>query len=178
MVTIEVKKLNDECTNVEIINRELAENIIHNIRIKEVTDLAYKNWSKDKATGVVALDLTTGKLVGFSKTHASCSKSYSDFDIVLFELDANVDVNDEIVLLGSNERVIGIKEFFKIDDETFSANAYKWTERYLQQNNCSMKSLRYRFIKMLYEDYRQAFYDASITKQLNVVYSFEKGAKA
>lgn len=38
-----------------------------------------------------------------------------------------------------------------------------------------MKRYRDRFLKILYQDYKQAYYDTSITRQLDVVYSFVKG---
>ncbi|PEJ60201.1 MULTISPECIES: hypothetical protein [unclassified Bacillus (in: firmicutes)] len=154
----------------KLIEQKHAEHLISNVRIRDVLELAYKNWTLDYAKAVVALNLTNGELIGYSVS--STQKHHrSDSQIIIFELDANVDVEDVSVLLG-NMGVKAVRSFFEIDDETFSNNMFFWTECYLRFHNLTIKSIRDSFLRVLYNDYKQTFYNTCIKKQLDYIYTY------
>ncbi|WP_218780382.1 hypothetical protein [Bacillus sp. EAC] len=167
ITNFEKNKANEK---IEIIDRFHAERIINHLNIREVIKLAYMHWSLDLEKGVVALDLSNGRLIGYSEGNNVIKRPNSE-QIVVFELDDHVDVDDVTILLG-NSGVKALRSFFQIDDETFSANMNFWTEKYLSIHNMSIKDLRNQFIKVLFKDYKQAFFDSCIKNQLNRVYSF------
>ncbi|PGL67978.1 hypothetical protein [Bacillus sp. AFS055030] len=169
MVIIDYHLTKQFVSKEKLIERKLADHLIFNVRIKDVIELAYNNWVLDYAKGVVAFNLTNGELVGYSLTGTN-NRTDNDYEVIIFELDANVDVEDVTVLLG-NIGVRAVRTFFGIDDETFSNNMVFWTETYLRFHNLSIKSIRNRFLKVLYTDYKQTFYTNCIKKQLDYVYA-------
>ncbi len=156
----------------ELIERKYAEHLIKNAKVKEVVELAYQNWALDHAKGVVALDLIKGKLVGHSVESNTVEWTSNIHEVVIFELDANVDVEDVSILLG-NSGVSALRAFLEIDDETFSENMTFWTEKYLRFHNLTIKHIRDSFIKVLYVDYKNAFFNSCIYKQLDAVYTLK-----
>ena len=169
LVIIEYHFKKQFCSKGKLIERKLADQLILNVRIKDVLELAYNNWALDYAKGVVAFNLTNGELIGYSLKDAH-NRTRNDYEIIIFELDANVDVEDVTVLMG-NIGVRAVRTFFEIDDETFSNNMVFWTETYLRFHNLTIKSIRDRFLKVLYTDHKQTFYNTCIKKQLDYVYA-------
>ncbi|MEH7513925.1 hypothetical protein V7146_14505 [Gottfriedia acidiceleris] len=169
LVIIEYHLKKQFFTMEKLIERKLADQLILNVRIKDVLELAYNNWALDYAKGVVAFNLTNGELIGYSLKDTN-NRTRNDYEIIIFELDANVDVEDVTVLMG-NIGIRAVRKFFEIDDETFSKNMLFWTETYLRFHNLTIKSIRDRFLKVLFTDYKQTFYHTCIKKQLDTVYA-------
>ena len=169
LVIIEYHLKKQFFTKEKLIERKHAEQLIINVRNKDVVELAYNNWTLDHAKGVVAFNLTNGELIGYSVSNET-NRQESDYEIIIFELDANVDVEDVTVLMG-NIGVRAVRTFFEIDDETFSKNMLFWTECYLRFHNLTIQAIRKRFLKVLFTDYKQAFYNTCIKKQLDYAYA-------
>lgn len=166
---IEINYVNNNISKSKIIDRKEAEKILNHLNVNEVITLAYQYWSLDKKKGIVALDLVSGKLFGYSERNdVKNRRSTINLEIIVFELDDCVDVDDVTILLG-NSGVKGLRSYFQIDDETFSSNMVYWTEKYMNTFNMTINELRNKFITVLFNDYKQVFH-TSLKNQLDNVY--------
>ncbi|MFF2875917.1 hypothetical protein ACFVR2_06290 [Gottfriedia sp. NPDC057991] len=123
-------------------------NINFSLYKSEIGELAYRNWKKDVACGVVILDTQNWILKGISKKKESSFIILNSFEVVLFKLSSEMDIEDEELLV-TKESVSNIRSTFNIDEVIFLNNKLFWIEKYYQLTNNNIKFLRDKYLELL-----------------------------
>lgn len=128
----------------------LIENNIINFSLykSKISELAYRNWKKGIACGVVILDTKNWILKGISKKNESSCIILKPFEVIIFKLGSEMDIDDEELLI-ANENVSNIRSMFNIDEIIFLNNKAFWIEKYYQSTNNNINFLRDKYLELL-----------------------------